>query len=395
MSAFVPLSDLAAGLTVAQMKQAIYNIMGRLGVTTTTWKPGAVVRTIIAAVAIILSPLSYLIASLCALGFLGLSSGAWKTAVAKYVYNVDRNPATFATGLVTFTNSGGGIYNYAPGKVTLKNSTTGKQYTNVEVLSLNGASSAAITCRALEAGSASNSGPGTIDTIVSPKMLKVTCRNAESFVASDEESDAALEQRCLEKLATLSPNGPPGAYSFYAKEATRLDGTRIGVTRTRVVTGPGDGSCHMYCATDSGPVPGNADDTSTDLGALSLYLYKRVVPPGGSIVLEGTANLPIDIEYSVWIYTSVNQTEKQCQDAILLAQQKSFATRDIGGDRLPSDPEHGFVFRDDILGTIKSVFPADTFHTVLTQPAADIACAPNQVPMLGNVKAHINLVVRN
>jgi len=395
MSAFIPLSELAQGLTVAQCKQCVYNLMGRVGVNTTTWKPGAVVRTIVAAVAVILSPLSMLIANLCNLGFLGLSSGSWKTAVALYVYNVNRNPATFASNPVTLTNAGGGVYSYAAGKVTVKNSTTGTQYVNTEPLSLSGAGSQSLNFKAVESGSASNSGPGAIDTIVSPRMLKVTCSNAGSLVASDAESDTALEQRCKEKLATLSDNGPFGAYSYYAKAAMRLDGSPIGVTRTRVVAGPGDGSCHIYVATDSGAVPGDVNDTATDLGALSFYLYTHVVPPGGSIVIVSTVNVPIDVAYQVWIYSSVGKSASDCTAAILLALQESFATRAIGGDRLPSAPDAGWVFQDDIRGTIKTVFPDDTYHTVVTSPTSDVSCATNAVPVLGNVTGQVNIVVRN
>jgi len=394
MSAFIPLSELAQGLTVAQCKQCVYNLMGRVGVNTTTWKPGAVVRTIVAAVAVILSPLSMLIANLCNLGFLGLSSGSWKTAVALYVYNVDRNPATFASNPVTLTNAGGGVYSFAAGKVTVKNSTTGKQYVNTEPLSLSGAGSQSLNFKALEAGSASNSGPGAIDTIVSPRMLKVTCSNAGSLVASDAESDTALEVRCKEKLATLSNNGPFGAYSYYAKAATRLDGSPIGVTRTRVVAGPGDASCHIYVATDSGNVPGNVNDTSTDLGALSYYLYTHVVPPGGTIAIISTVNIAINVVYQVWIYSSVGKSSRDCQADILLALQESFATRTIGGDRLPSAPDVGWVFVDDIRGTIKTVFPDDTFHTVISNLAADVSCPVNGVPVLGDVTAQVNIVVR-
>lgn len=395
MNDFIPLDELAQALTVKQCKRCVYNLMSRVGVTTTTWKPGAVARTIVAAVAVILAPLSALIANLCKLGFLGLSSGAWKTAVAKYVYNVDRHPATFASAPVTFTNAGGGIYSPAAGKVVVENSTTGKRYVTTEALSLNGVGYQTIGVRALEAGSSSNASPGQIDTIVSPRMLKVTCSNASSAVASDEEKDTALELRCHEKLATLSDNGPYDAYAYHAKQATRSDGTRIGVTRTRVVAGPGDGSCHIYVATDSGPVPGDVNNFATDLGALSFYLYTHVVPPGGSIVIVSTVNLTINVKYRVWIYSTVGKSEKECEDAILLALQESFQVRAIGGDRLPSVPDEGWVFRDDISGTIKSVFPEDTFHVDLPTPSADASCSANHVPVLGTVTAEINLVVRN
>jgi hypothetical protein len=394
MTTELPLDDLITPLTVTQCKTSIYNILTRIGVSTTTWKPGAVVRTIVAACAIIMAGLSVVISNLARSGFLLLSSGSWLTVVAKYVYGVNRNLATFATGYATFTNTGGGIYNKPAGTVTVKNSTTGKTYRTTAALVLNGVGSATVAVQAVEAGSLSNAAIGQIDKLVTG-MNKVTCANAGSLVASDDEADSALKLRCLEKLATLSPNGPPDAYSYYAKAATRLDGSNIGVTRTRIVTGPGDGSCHVYAATDSGPVPGDVNDTSTDLGALNYYMQVRVVPPGGSLVILSAYNITVNIAYEAWIYSTAGKTAAQSQAAILLALQESFAVRPIGGDRLPSAPDDGFVFRDDIAGTIKAVFPDDTFHVVVSVPSADVACAVSGIPVLGTVTGNVNIVVKS
>ena len=47
------LEELITSMTVDEAKTAIYDALAARGVTTTGWKPGAVVRTIIAALAII------------------------------------------------------------------------------------------------------------------------------------------------------------------------------------------------------------------------------------------------------------------------------------------------------------------------------------------------------
>ena len=95
------------------------------GTKTTNWKPGAVVRTIVAVLAFVLAAFSVLTSLLAKSGFLELSSGAWLTLVARYVYGVERDTGSFATGFVTLDNAGGGVYSGDPDDLLFTNPTTG------------------------------------------------------------------------------------------------------------------------------------------------------------------------------------------------------------------------------------------------------------------------------
>jgi len=394
MTTPLSLSDLIAGLTVQQCTQSIYNTLARLGVDTTTWKVGSVVRTIVAANAIVLSPISNLVGKLAQLGFIQLSSGPWKTLCAKYLYGEDRGQATFAATNVTFTNAGGGIYNRPAGTVIVQNTTTGKRYQTTAALVLNGAGSVSVGVVALEAGSLSNAGPDTITTIISPSMRGVTCSNTLAAVASDDEKDAPLGQRCIQKLSTLSDNGPFGAYSYWAKNATRLDGTPIGVTRTRVIASIGDGAANMYVATDSGPVPGDVNDRGTDLGALYYWVFTHVCPPGGGLNVLSAVNVPFDTQIDVWIYSTVGKTEADIQANITLALQEYFAAAPIGGNQIPTNFTGGFIWADDVQGLIKDLYPDDVFHTIVSGANYGAELPLNSIPILGAVITNVNLTVR-
>ena len=130
------LETLTTPLTVAEIKTAIYDTMAANGVDTTGWKPGAVVRTMVAGVAIILAAFSALIALLARSGFLSLSEGEWLTLVARYVYDTERITATFATGTVTIDNASGNIYAIDPGDLILLNTATGATYRNTALVNI-------------------------------------------------------------------------------------------------------------------------------------------------------------------------------------------------------------------------------------------------------------------
>ena len=161
------LEELITPMTVDEAKTAIYDALAARGVTTTGWKPGAVVRTIIAALAIILAAFSELQASLARSGFLDLAEDAWLTLLARYVYDVERDTGAFATGTVLASNSTGSIYSGDPGDLIFLNSTTGKTYRNTEAFTIGSlAEDVEIAVEAIEIGTASSAEAGAIDALV-------------------------------------------------------------------------------------------------------------------------------------------------------------------------------------------------------------------------------------
>lgn len=92
------IDELTEPVTREDAQEAFYSGMAALGTTTTNWKPGAVVRTIIAIVSILFAAATRLVAFLAKSGFLPFASDTWLTHVARYTYGVARD-GEFAPGI--------------------------------------------------------------------------------------------------------------------------------------------------------------------------------------------------------------------------------------------------------------------------------------------------------
>ncbi len=375
------LADLTTPLTRDEAKTSIYRVLAAVGVNTTTWKPGAPTRTMIAAVAIILAALSQLIALTTKSGFLDFAEGPWLTLVAKYVFGVDRIEATFGAGQVTLTNTGGGVYIVDVDDLVVANPTSGKTYRNSSSFTLNALATLVVPVVAVEAGAASTSTGNTI-TKLETTLLSVTCTNSDSVVGLDEESDPNLRARCREKLGSLSPNGPWDAYAFASKGALRSDGTAIGVTRVRCIK-DGYGNVDVYCATASGGVTGTATDVTTDLGAIDDAIQKKAAPLSVTATAHSASQVLQGVTYELWMYNTSGLPEAQVQALIAAKLAAYSAIVPVGGYVIGSDP--GKVFVTSLQSEIRSVRPTEIFKVLVTSPPADIALAGSETWQLANV----------
>lgn len=91
----------------------------------------------------------------------------------------------------------------------------------------------------------------------------VSCFNVQSFVGTDWESNLALAARCRLKLQALSPEGPRGAYEFFALSAAIVLATEdppvsLSTPATRVVVQQSvtTGIVNTIVANAGGPVSG-------------------------------------------------------------------------------------------------------------------------------------------
>jgi hypothetical protein len=393
MSSPFTTDDLTTPLTVADVKASIYRVMATIGVSTTGWKPGAVVRTIVAANAIVIAALSNLIALIARSGFLELAAGAWLTLVAFFTYNVTRIEATFASGNVTLNNTGGGVYSLGPGDLILSNPATGKTYRNTSPVSV-GALQVGIVVpvAAIEAGAASTALPNEITGFVTP-LLGVNSTNPLAVVGFDAEEDPALQARCSDKLGSLSPNGPPDAYSFVARSALRADGSPVGVTRVRSIP-DGLGGIDVYLATPSGGLTGTVGDLSTDLGAADDLLQRSATPLAVTARVHAASPVVIPVTYEIWLYNDGGLTSLQIQDAIGVELANFMAVQPIGGNAIDVDPGKVFVSAISAVVGRARLRPTDPasprlaiFRVAITDPATDTVIAAGQVPVLGAVSS--------
>lgn len=373
--ALFTLAELTSPLTRDEVKSKIYEVLGLVGTRTTSWKPGAVVRTMITAVSIILSSYSELQALIAKSGFLELATGRWLALVAWYVYGVEKYYATFATGAVTLTNTGGGLHLIDPGDLIVSNPDTGKQYRNTTSFTLNPLESIVVDVEAVEAGSASTSAPGTVVNMITP-LLGVSVTNEAAIVGTDDEADTALRARCSEKLGSLSPNGPWDAYSYVARNARREDGSLIGITRVRTKKDAGTGTLSVYVATATGTVPG------PDLVAVNEAIQRQAVPLAVTANVASATTVAIAVSYRVSMYNTTGLTLDEIEDAIALRLVDFFAGQPIGGNVVSVDV--GFLYVSAIEAAIASTF-TQIFEVEVTVPNADVELDLNEIPALGLV----------
>lgn len=385
------LADLTTPLSLDDVRLAIYNVLAATGVTTTNWRPGAVVRTIITACAVVISSLSFLISLLARAGWLALSSGDWLTLVARYVYGVERIEATFAAGAVTLVNSGGANYNIDPEDLEVYNPITGAVYRNTSAIVLNGGTTVTdVPIRAVEQGAASTSFAGEITGLQST-LDEVSCTNPQAVVGADAESDQSLRLRCTDKLGSLGANGPKDAYGYAARSAVRSDGSSIGVTRVSVERLPG-GVLNVYVANLSGAVPGTEDDPSTDLGAVSDAIQTKAGPLGITVNTFTVSTVTLDVEYQVWLYNTTSMSRDDVAAACLAKLQEFINGQPIGGNVI--SPDTGKIYKTALESAIGSA--EDTagarlpfFRVELLSPTTNFAVPANAVAVLGSILSSI------
>jgi uncharacterized phage protein gp47/JayE len=378
------IDDLTTPLSKDEVQAKIYDVIGLLGTRTTSWKPGAIARTIIVASAVVLSAFSELQALIARSGFLELAEDRWLALVAWYVYGVRKDYASFASGEVTLANIGGGIYDFDPGDLIVLNPDTGKQFRNTAPVHVDALGTATAAIVAVEAGSASSSAPETIVELVTPHP-GLSCSNALAVVGRDDEEDPALRARCSEKLGALSPFGPWDAYSYAARNTVRADGSPVGVTRVRTVK-DGFGNVSTYVATASGAVPGSADDPVSDLGLVNESIQHKAAPLAVTASTASATPIPVAVTYRIWMYNTSGLTPAQITSAIALHLGTFFAGQPIGGNVISTGP--GYVYLDAIRTAIGAALP-QIFHVQVDAPSTDVALAINQVAVLGVVTASL------
>jgi phage-related baseplate assembly protein len=317
-------------------------------------------------------------------GFLDWAEGDWLTLLAYELYGVERTEATYASGAVTLSNGGGGYYVIGVGDVTLQNTATGKTYRNTAGGTLNSGPGTTLSLEftADEAGSDSNSAATEIDALVTT-LVGVTCSNPAAFVALDAEGYPDLRQRCRDKLGSLSPNGPRDAYSYVAQNRDLSD-TSEAITRVRVDADTDTGDVLVYIAGADGAVAGG------DVTIVEAAITEWALPVCTTTTVASASNVEVPVTYSLWLYSTVGETEAAVETAVEEALIAMFAARPVGGDVI--SPATGRLYHSMIESTIRGVYPAHAFRCTLSLPAADTDLAVNEVAVLGAITATVTLV---
>lgn len=378
------LDDLLTTQTKAEIYADALEVAEAVNLPVSTWEQGDPTRSTYHLLAEYLETHDQVSAQYIGAGFLDHAPDDWLPLLAWQVYGVETVEATFASGEVTLTNTGGGLYEIEAGDITFRSSATDKTYRNTSggTLSPGPGTTLVLEVAADEAGSASSAAAGEIDELVTT-LLGVTVSNAAALVGLDAETPASIRQRCRDKLASLSPNGPRGAYSYVARDPD-LSGTTA-VTRTREFGDSDTGDVLVYLAGPSGAV------ASEDRDLVEAAILEWALPLCITPTVASATNVPVAVTYSLWIYSGVNLTSAEIEDAIEEALADMLATRPIGGDIIPPAVT-GAVYKDWLLAAIERAFPNHTFRATLTLPASDVALTNSQVATLGTVTPTITFV---
>jgi len=367
------IDDLMNPPTTEEIKESIYKTLAQLDVKTAGWKPGGIVRTLIAIFSACLA-VGYKLVSLIAKGgFLDTSEGEWLTLLAHNQYEVDRLPASFASGQATVTNTGGGEFIFYPGDLIMVAPNSGKLYVNTTEFALHSHSSLTTDIIAKEAGAASSALVGDVNSLVTP-FIGVSATNTTNMLGVDGESDPALRRRCRDKPFSLSVFGPPGAYRYWAKMAVRADGSRIDVNRVRVLPAIGDGSVQVVVATANGAV-----SSQEDLVDIYTMTHGMAAPYGTTTDIINATAVPIDVTCEIWIYDSSNLNEASLTTLIKAALPVFFQEEPIGGNS-ESASGGGVIYLQAIANAIFGADPKRGIYRVdMSSPDANIPLTESQI----------------
>jgi hypothetical protein len=377
------LDTLTNPMTRDEVSAAIYQMLANLGVNTTSWKPGAVVRTIITINAALFAAFTELFALNARLGFAALSSGDWLKLKAKYDYGIDDAAidATFATGTVRLTNGGGGVYDVDAFDLIVTNPASGASYRNNAAFHLGALTHVDVPIIAIEIGAASSSPANTITQLTTP-LNQVSCTNPARVDGRDALLDDEVRTLCGQRLGALSPFGPWDAYAYACRTAERADGSTLGITRTRF-TKDGYGNVTVYVATDAGAV-----DSSDDVAIAQESVAQNAEPQGINATVTSATARVIDVAYEVWLYNTSGKLPADIESTIYQQIVGFFAGQPIGGNILPPATT-GSVFTSGIAAAIGGAMP-EIIRAVIS--GSDTALAINEVPVLGVVTATIHQV---
>lgn len=379
----ITIADLITPVTADQVEESFLLIIEGTGLKPRAWRDGGTLRTILRIVAVVFAAFTNLIAQFAASGFLETSTAGWLTLLAYSVYGVTRIPSTFATGTVTLTNGGGGIYNVVAGAFRCTSSITGKAYTNVSGFTLNPGNVLDVPVIAVEIGADSNAAPGTVTLFTTTPLAGVSCTNAAAIVGSDAEQDPELRQRCKDKLAIISGLGPRGAYAFAIRSATRPDGSAVDINRQSISPSSTNGTVTIYVASPTGaPLPADLPYVLA-----SIELYAR--PDSVTVNLLGANPVAFAKSLTIWAVAQTGLSADDISALVSAALLAMITVYPIGG--IAKTPAvQGYLFATNIEGTARAAHPS---IFAVDGVGADIAMAVGDVATLATTIT-VNLVTK-
>ncbi len=382
------ITDLFAVNTAAQWRTFMVDELEALEIPASQWRPGGVFSTMLTVISIVLFMLSTIISDLIKDFFLPTATGDGLKLLALYAYGVTVPEATFATGVVTLTNTGGGVYTKQIGEYVALNPVSGITYTNTAVISLGALQTlTGVPMRATTQGSAGNSTPNTI-TANSTTMLGVTVNNPAAFVGVDAPTDPAIRQLCINALAAGSVRGVRNVYAYAIQTAVNdITGDPVNINRWAISESSHFGTVDLLVAAPSGvPDP-------DDLVGIRTRIEEIARPMGVSVTTSGATEVSYAPTVSIWATAPTGTSADDVKESVDAAILVFIAAYPIGGATAADDESLSFtgLFGEGLTGAIGKGC-ADIGATLLSvRGATDLALAYDEVAD-NEVVTSVNLV---
>lgn len=362
------ISDLLTTPTEDAVFEAFLTDLEGLGVPARSWKEAGVGRSILRVAAKAYAAFAAFIEAFIRSGFLETAEGDWLTLLARYVYGVERRVATFASGSLTLTNAGGGIYAFSAGEVRALRTVgdTVYAYTNAAAFTLDPGQTVSVAFSAVVAGSASSAPPGTVVSLETV-LTGVSVTNPVAIVGSDAQPDSELRLVCLDKLASLSMSGPGGAYGYAVRTATLVDGSPANINRFARAPDSSVGIVTIYCASPSG------SPSAEDLQAVRDRIEAVFARPD-SVTVSVLAATPVAFTrtVTVWARATPGLRAEDVSELVGQALLDYLKAYPIGGIKKPPSSQ-GYLYADAVasaaLRAHASIFDVD-FDVASDMPLA-------------------------
>lgn len=196
-------------------------------------------------------------------------------------------------------------------------------------------------------------GVPNVGTITQPvtSLVGVKVHNVDTFLGADRETNAALYERALLKLKSVSPDGPTGAYRYYAltasKYAALLTPPRIlstPITRETTANDVLTGTVYSFVANQAGP-PG-----SDDLTTIRMVVNSRARP--NAVTARIVAATPRDVAVTAVLELPTGYDTIENRAAFQKAVQDYVRTFPIGGESDPEQRYSNILPREGVSGAI-------------------------------------------
>jgi len=178
-------------------------------------------------------------------------------------------------------------------------------------------------------GTASNAATANVITQATTSLIGVVVANFGPFTGTNTESNIALAARCRLKLQSLSPNGPRGAYQFFALSSTTfaplLSPPQIvgsAITRAFVQTDKTTGTVTTTIA-NAGGAP-----TADDRTAVEAVIQAYCVPDAVTSIVQSATNRSVTAAVTIYCPASFSATATAVAQVAIEAY---FAIFPIGG----------------------------------------------------------------